>query len=136
MVARNETAFKAYTVATLVVARATPGRAGPRTEADWYRIEFREIALGRSWSGTRLGSSDCRAGPSAEPAAAPIPATTRMTQGFAWPVTVTSARVVATLIITSWAPSMRLRRSTASATTPLQGAYSRFWTVSARAPRP
>ena len=75
-------AFSAYTVATPEVASVMPARAGPTTEAVWKRIEFSPMALGRCSRGTRLGRSDCRAGASARPAAAPKPATSRIDPGI------------------------------------------------------
>ena len=69
MTNRNETALKAYTHATPPVAMTTPPSAGPATDATCAMIVFSVMAFGRCSRGTRLGTSDCRAGRSNAPAA-------------------------------------------------------------------
>ena len=51
-----------------------PPIAGPATDATCNMMAFRLIALGRCSRGTSVGISDCRAGLSNAPAAAPIAA--------------------------------------------------------------
>ena len=72
--ATNDTALMTYAQPTFVEAMTMPPSAGPSTCAVCCMIVLRLMAFGRSSRGTRLGTSDCRAGrsnaPTAEPSAA------------------------------------------------------------------
>lgn len=66
----NESALKTYTQPTSSQTSASPATEGPITEASWKSVVLRPTALARCSRGTRLGTSEERAGPSIAEAAA------------------------------------------------------------------
>ena len=64
MTARKEMALMTYTYESPPAAIISPLRAGPTIDPVWLAIEFMLNAFGRSFAGTRLGTSAWREGPS------------------------------------------------------------------------